>query len=389
MATIQQMLRPNQLTRVISRIVGGSDALLDFVGMNPGGRNEVDLGHGRSGFYHVFDNTRRLAKGRAPGTAAGRSPAQGMTKVDFTYPRCHDSIGLNYEYLSNAGQIGNPTVRDPMIIDQIRRQTGHLGTLARNWRVALVAGMLKDSLYFSTSGESWYFHYSSGSNRQRINWRMPAGNKGQLDMTLRNGTTSINGGAIISAGWQTSTTNIPLQIKTINKARQAQGTSPLRYILCGTNVWDYVINNDYVQAQAGSATSPFKEFMVESGLQSDGKTPKFQQRGSIVACPGIEFIITDEGIEMGENGEDGYQPHIAVNHALFMGDPDFDGRMKLYKGGEPIAKRDGDTPQNMRGLNSWSVPRSNPTTEELFVLDNAFPINEDPYSTAYAEVANF
>ena len=73
MASIQQILQPQVLTKVISRQMAAERWILQFMGMQPGGPNEEFFGHGRIGSYNIFNNTRLIGRGRAPGTAAAHA----------------------------------------------------------------------------------------------------------------------------------------------------------------------------------------------------------------------------------------------------------------------------------------------------------------------------
>jgi len=171
--SIQQILQPIVLTKVVSRQLAAERWILQFMGMEPGGRNESIMGHGRDGSYHVYNNTRKIAKGRAPGTAAAKSVRQGMGRVPFTYPRMHDSVSLLAEEIHNLGRIADPGMRDQAGEDMIRRQTRTLAQKAGNWRAAAVMGMLRDELYIAEDGDDWYYTFTSAGSLSQINFQMP------------------------------------------------------------------------------------------------------------------------------------------------------------------------------------------------------------------------
>ena len=75
--------------------------------------------------------------------------------------------------------------------------------------------------------------------------------------------------------------------------------------------------------------------------------------------------------------------------ALMMGDPSQGGKYTLYQGSEPIAEYDGG-PESVRvGLTSWSKKTSNPTSTEVYVLDNCLPVPHDPYDLIPLTVTGF
>lgn len=375
MASIQDILRPITLTKVISQIAATNDALLTWIGMQPGGRNEVNEGHGRQGSFRIYNHSRKVAQGRAPGTAAGRSARNPIGQVPFVYPRLHDSRALLAEELHNFSRIEDPRLRDEAGATFIKKQTQTLGEEGANWRTAMVVGMLRDSLYIVPDGDTWYWSYTNPGNGIRINFQMPAGNKTQLNM--------LGTGNIIDASWATGSTNIPLHINRIQAAQAQLNGGQITDIIVSGIVWTYIIENDFIQGLAGSSNQPFTEDR-ELGTGPDGR--KLTERvGRVPAIPGVTFHITDAGLELGAPGATTFTKHIEDTGAVFMQDPSY-GDYSMYLGSEPIAERDGGPKTVKTGFSAWSNETANPTTTNLFVLDNALAVNHIPNSIAYGTV---
>lgn len=378
------ILRPNLFTQVVKQVVADSDWILGFMGFEPGGRNEVFEGHGREGIYHVWDDPRTAAKGRAPGTPAAKSAKQAMKAVPFTYPRMHDSISLLAEFFHNIGRIGDPVTRDEAGKDMIMRQTQVLLKKAANWRVAMTVGMLRDQLYYHESGDDWHLSYTSGSAIMQNNFRVPAGNKSQLNMTTR-ASVSVHGANIIDVPWSSPGANIPRHFALINKARAAQGLGPVRNVLGGSLLWQYLAQNDFLVTQAGIANAPFEYYERDASTRPDG-TKVHRYLGRFKALPGVDFHIADTGLELWDGSAFTFTPHFPDTMALMMGDPDDAGKYKIMQGSEPIAEYDGGPESVKVGLASWSKKTSNPTATEVFVLDNALAVPHDPYDLIPATV---
>lgn len=390
MAGYQDILAPKVLTRTVRRVVASADPILNFMGFQPGGRNERFEGHGRWGEFFVYDDTRKVAKGRAPGTPAARSSKQPMTAVPFTYPRMHDSISLLAEFFHNIGQIDNPTQRDEAGRSMIARQTKTLDRKAANWRIALTVGTLRDSLYVQQEGDDWFFNYTSSGALFQIQSRIPDGNKSQLNMTNRAATpVSIHGSSIIDVGWDSAGANIPEHIAKINQARSAVGVGPARHAHCNSLTWQKFVNNDYLAAQAGISNPPWTSYQRDSGRRPDGTLPH-EYVGQFNAFPNLMWHISDEGLDLWNASTDLYtfEKHWPDNVVLFMGEPD-EERYTWYQGSEPIAERDGG-PKSVRvGLSSWSKATANPTADEVYVLDNGLPVLHDPFDVQIATVSGF
>lgn len=385
MAAYLDILRPQVLTEVVKQVVASADPIMNFMGFQPGGANEKYYGHGREGLYHIFDDTRKTAKGRAPGTAAARSSKQPMKAVPFVYPRMHDSVSLLAEFFHNLGQIANPVMRDEAGKGMIMRQTANLNQKAANWRIAMTVGMLRDSLYVHEEGDDWFINYTSTNALAQHNFRVPAGNKDQLNMTDRS-ATSVHGASIIDVSWASPGANIPLHFAKINQARAVQGVGPVRHVLCNSILWQKIISNDYIAAFQGIANPPFQRFDREAGTRPDG-SPLHEYIGTINSLPGVTFHITDEGLDLWDAANDTYsfQKHVPDTMAIFLGDP-MSGKYTYYQGSEPIAEYDGG-PETVRvGLSAWTKKAANPTATEVYVLDNGLTVPHDPYDLAPATV---
>lgn len=375
MASLQSLLAPQVLTRVVSQVASSSDWLSTLFGVQVGGPNILNYGHGREGSYHIYNNVRKVGKGRAPGTAAGRRPMNPMGKVQFTYPRMHEQVSLTAEVLHNLGKIDDPAVRDRAGADMIRRQTDTLGEIGGNWRKAMLMGMLRDSLWVVVDGDDEYFVLADpgSGNRFQINYQMPAGNKSKLNM--------LGNGDIITGTWASDATDIPLQLGNINAAFQQLNGGHLGAIITTWAVWNNVIQNAFVQALHGTSSPPFETLTREVDPVL-AHTMKNVYRATLSFMRDVVWYITDEGLDMGPIGSEVYTKIVPANQAFFIGFEPGDAVVGCYEGSEPIAEYDG-APINVKvGMSAWSVARSNPTSTDLFVLDNALMANHVPSATA-------
>ena len=376
MASIAQILQPITLTKVVSRQMAADKWILQFMGMQPGGANEEYFGHGRDGSYQVFNNTRQIGRGRAPGVAAATAKRNPIGHVPITYPRMHEKIFMLAEVLNNLASIGDPRVRDEAGASMIRRQTGFQSQKAANWRAVQVMGMLRDELYVHTDGDDWTMNFTSTSAQFRINHQMPAGNKTQLDM--------LGDGNIIGTSWDNSSAPIPGDLSAIDAAFQEIYGGRLENIICTGAIWQNVIANDDVASQAGIANTPFRRFERMVGTREDG-SPLNVSVGEITARPGLLWYITDEGLDLGAPGSETFTKYVGANEAVFMPSVNI-GTFSFQQGSEPIAEVNGG-PETVRvGLSAWSTKSADPTGTSIFVLDNGLAINHIPNSVAYGSV---
>ena len=376
MASIQQILQSITLTKVVSRQMAAEKWILEFMGMAPGGRNEEFFGHGREGSYQVFNNTRQIARGRAPGVAAATARRNPIGRVPIVYPRQHERIDMLAEDLHNLSKIGDPRMRDEAGATMIKQQTRFQSQKAANWRAVQVMGMLRDELFVHTDGDDWTMNFTSTDAQFRINHQMPSGNKTQLDM--------LGAGNIISTSWDNPSATIAADLNGIDAAFQELYGGRLENIICTGAIWQHVVNNDEVASQAGIAASAFRRFERVVGTREDG-SPLNVSVGEITARPGLTFWITDEGLDLGAPGSETYTKYVGVNEAVFMPSVDI-GTFSFQQGSEPIAEFDGG-PETVRvGLSSWSKKSADPTVTSIYVLDNGLAINHIPASVAYGTV---
>lgn len=387
MASIHDILRPITFTKVVSRVAAASSQFLNFVGMQPGGPLERSYGHGREGSYNIFNNVRTVALGTAPGSPAARRSRNPAGRVPFTYPRMHQQLGLLLEEINQFARIDNPRERDMAGSTYIARQMRKPAQEAANWRTALLVGMLRDSLYFHDVGVNWYPDYTSSGAICQVNYQLPAGNKNQLNILDKDDSTSIYGSAIIDTPWSDAGANIPLHIQRIDAALFRRTGEHLETVVVRTEGWDHVTNNDYIAAGAGIANAPFSTFTRQVGLNPDG-SPFMAHFGTVNKCPGIQFMINDEGMDLGNPESPTWTYHIGTGCALFL--PKM--TTELFEGciaTEPVREYDNGPVVQKTGFSAWSVGKSNPSTEEAFVLDNFFPVPYNPGSWAYGTVYGY
>jgi hypothetical protein len=136
---------------------------------------------------------------------------------------------------------------------------------------------------------------------------------------------------------------------------------------------------------AGIANPPFQFYDRVAGTRPDG-SPLHEYTGSFNALPGVTFHVTDEGLELYNGSSTVFTKHFPDTMAVLMGEPNAEGKYKLMQGSEPIAEYDGG-PESVRvGLSSWSKKTANPTSTEVYVLDNALAVPHDPYDLCPATV---
>lgn len=386
MAALQDILRPIPFTKTISVVSAASSYMLNFFGMQVGGPNEAFYGHGREGFYNIFNNLRSTAVETAPGMPAARRQRMPVGRVPFVYPRMHEEFSLLYEEIHNISKIDDPRARDLAGENYIQKQSIGPGQRHANWRTAMLMGMLRDSLYLHESGNYWYPTYDSSGNVGRRNFQLPAGNKDQLNITDVAGN-SVFGSNIIDVDWGSAGANIPRHCQKIDEALFRRHGVHLKHIVLRGAEWDKVTNNKFVAAGTGIANPPFRRYEREIGVNPDG-SPKQVWVGEILKVPGVEWHIVNDGRDLGPPGSETWNYDVEDGHALFLPEITRDLFEGLV-GSEPIVERVGGGASIKQGFAAWTVLQPNPSSYESFTLDNFLPCPYVPGSWAYGHVSGF
>lgn len=373
---IQDVLRAEVITGVVSRVAASTSAFLNLFNFQPGGAAVRPRGH-RHGSYDIFNNTRAVARGAAPGAPAPRRKRQKVGNVPYVIPRAHDSIWLPSEELHNLRSIGGPASQfDEAGRDYIAGQSRILGQYIANFRTVLTCGMVRGKLYAHEDGDGVYYDYTSSNALYDIDWKLPAGNKDQLNM--------LGNGSIIAATWATASTDIHKHLLDINAAFQALCGSQLNICVCTSKVWGHVLNNDAVRALAGTSQTPFDTYQRQVGVGPDGK-PINLFTARLRGIPWVEWIITDEGLDLGPDGETTFTKHIGDTAVAFLPEPRSD-MFQMLEGSEPIIEYDGGPEVVRMGTYAWAVRSANPSGHNMFVVDNSLPAGLIPNAWAYGTV---
>jgi hypothetical protein len=371
------LLQPQVLTKVVSRVAATHNELLDMFLMGPGQSKSIHMGEGRNGLYHVYNNSRKVARGTSPGGAANRRPAQEMAAVPFVFPRIFDSVALHAEMLHNLGRIDDPRKRDEAGEQMIKRQATTLGQILSNWRTAMLGGLLRGKIYGLMQGDAVIWDYEQPGSGQyfEIPWARPAGNTAKLNM--------LGAGNILATSWASAAAPIPDDLGQINAAFQQLYGGRLEHVLCNWKIWNYVIQNEAVANTHGSVNQPFVVFDREEKAGPDGKKIN-SHKARLNVMPNVVWHVSDAGLELGPANT--YRKHIPENYACFLGfDPATDEVCEMREGSEPIAEYDGGPISIRAGAYSFATQKANPTATELFILDNALPVIYNPAAIALGE----
>jgi hypothetical protein len=369
--SIHQLLGAQRVTRAISRIKTPLSRFQTWMGVQPGGPFSSDQGGDKFG-YDVMDRTRMLAMGRPPGTGPATRAPNILGHITVSAYRAHEKMILLESRIFRTrplgGQYGDVDTRGQQYVT---KQEEFMSQLFRNNREFMVSRALRGKFDVKISGDNWV-PVDTGSGHFSVDFKIPAGNKTQLDM--------LGAGSIIDATWANAATNIPLHCLKINAAFEQLHGIPLRHIWINSTGLNNVMNNTKMQALAGTANRVFESFVPTGivgpdGIEDTGFTVRFN------ALPWLTWHVYDGGLDV-----DGtFTKFIGDTHAIFLPDPS-STIWEWYNGSE-VVKENVMAPGDERyGLQAWVTSVIDPAGFELKGLDIGMIVPYIPKAIGFGTV---
>lgn len=358
--SISDLLAAKVVLRKVTQVVLPNTVVSQLFGWGLNNRNPKAQGsntiphHLREGSYDIRDSTRRVATGRNPGATSSRQKPQKTAKVNFTIPRSAENIELSYEKLNQFRQIGSSVNEvDPQGERYIDGQIEYLAERYGNMIEFQTAAMLRGSYTFDQVGDDIQQGFSGGETE--ISYQIAAGNKSRLDMT--------GSGDRISASWGTAGTNIPGDLLDINAGMNTITGKGIEHVVCGSDVWDAVMNNTAVKEQGGSSNTPFESFQ---------RTGPGNFVAVLKAVNWLTWHIVDYSLEIWNGSNFVETKLIAPNHAHFFPNPS--NRWTEYMNGmETVVEWPSANKVDAVGFHSWGEEVNNPAGFSLNAVHNGFP----------------
>ena len=399
--TLQELLQPQLILDLVSRVRPGVGALGSWLGFQPTSYSPdtVSLsgpatvsGQLRYTSYRIFNEVRTPLKARAPGTGPGTVAQNPMGQVQVTCARFHSKIPLNYEFLGNLSPMVGPNSQiDSQGQSYIKQQSNYLAQQAGTMVEMMAAAMMRDSLYLQMSGDDWLPVFSAPSASGgitpaylQVNFQIPSGNKSQLDM--------LGSGNIIGTTWANPAAPILTDIMKIKAAFAQLTRYPLTDIWINSTMWPNVINNTQVRNTGGSSNTPFAEYTNVPERGMDGQ-PTGKYEAILRGDPTITWHMNDDVVSLGSDIDLSYSTYstgtanklVPDNMAIFCTKPTPD-IAKMYLGGEIVVENPGMPGVIRSGYYSWSEYVTQPSAIDLIALLNAVPCLYNPLCFAPATV---
>jgi len=327
-------------------------------------------GDTRYATFRLFDATRTVAQGRAPGTGPATIPVNPVGSVPVSCARWHMKIPLTYEELGNLSPIIGPN----SVIE------------------LMTSGMIQDNLWLNYQGDNIVATIGqlTGTNAFgfQVPFQVPAGNKSQLNM--------LGTGNLITLPWSNPGSPILQQLMAIKAAFMQLSGYPLQHVWINSLTWYRVLVNTEVRNTAGSANTPFAEYDNVPEMGADGE-PTGDFEAILRGDPTITWHITDEVLVTNSDIDPSYAtaPSTATltkmvpdNNAFFMTAPSSEWS-QMYHGGEYVVENPGMPGVLRRGYHFWHEYVTQPSAVDLIGLLNCVPLLYVPRVVAPATVSGF
>lgn len=323
----------------------------------------------RNGRYDIFDVSRRVATGRVPGTAPSSQRPQKVGYVDFTIPRAAETISLLHEDMRQRRSIGGQVNQlDRNVESYVEDQERYIAQRFSNLVEFQAAALLRGSYTFDQKDDDLEHRFTGGE--VTINYQIPAGNLDQLDM--------LGTGDIISTSWADAAANITGNILSIHKAFIALTGMGLKHIVLKSPMWNNILNNTAIKAQAGTANTPFEYIQRENPGEFTAVL-----RG----IPWVTFHIVDYGLEIWDGSSYVFTDLIEDNHVAFLPEPDRQW-VEYIRGGEDVTEGPNGPTSFQYGFYPYSYPTHHPSGTVLAAVFNGIPSLKRPKAIAYADVTS-
>lgn len=388
--TVHQLLGTSVVTRAISRIKTPQTRFQDWLGMGPGGRNVNPVG-GRNISWDIFDKTRSIARGRAPGTGPGVIAPNPIGSVSARVYRVSEKMFLLEERIVNTrplgGQWGSVDARGQAYVTA---QEGFMAQRVKNSREYLISRMFRGGWAVFPSGEDHIpVDLDTSGNAPtgcfKVDLQVPSQNFGQFADKM--GSAIGSGVSGISATWATAGTDVVGDCLRINAAFEANHGRPLRDIWINSVVVGYLNTNTGLKNLGGTANVVFERFQPSNYASADG----IPDTGFTVVyrgLPWLTFHVYDAGLNVYDPvtaKADTYTKYLDDTHAIFAPEPSTDW-CEWIEGSEVVAENVTDPGTVRFGFHAWSTRVIDPAGWELKVVDNGLPALYIPKAIGYGTV---
>lgn len=383
--TLQQLMQTPTITRVVSRIKTPLDFFQRFFRMLPGQPASQNVS-GRYLGWDIFDKTRLIAEGRAPGTGPSTVQRKAVGHVSTVAYRAHEKITLLHEEIFRTRPLGSQfgTV-DLQGQNYINQQIGYLTQRFRNSREFMISRMFRGGFGVKVVGERYIPVESDDADAIfTVDFQIPAAHKTQLAL-------GSGGANLIDAPWDDPGAAIVEQFLAVNQAMERLHGRALKHVFINSTTLGYLLNNTQLQAVGGSVYRIFDRF-THNQLDTDVTGPNTGFDVVFRALPLITFHVYDGGLNVDQlvdsDAIGNFSLFIPDGKAIMLPEPGNDW-VGWINASEYVKENIMDGGRQVFGFHSWTTNVIDPAGVELKMLDNGLPALYIPKAVMYATVTGF
>jgi hypothetical protein len=394
---LSQLLGSTRVTRVISQLKVPQSRLQAAFGCNPGGPNVNPVG-GRTTGWDIFNRTRNIAQGRAPGTGPATVKPQIVGHVTATIYRTHEKCFLDDNRLHLMRRMG----QDWGVVDQrgekyVEGQERYLAQRLRNSREFVLSRALRGSFQLYQDGDNLIPCDSGG--HVTVDYQNPYRTTGSpntivqqkaFSVTLPGNDAATTPFAQMSAAyaWSTPTTaDVIADCMGISAGFEAMHGRQLTTAWCNTATMGYLLANTGLKNAAGTANTVWDRYDRTTFAGPDGQ----RDTGFEIvfkALPWIVWKVYDAGLDVFDGTNYKFKKFFEDGYVCFLPDVDSDW-FELQEGSE-IARENVLDPGSVKfGIAAWAEPKTQPSGFELIGLDNCLPVIYVPSCVCYLQVYGY
>lgn len=384
---VLSLLTPSVVTKIVSRIRTPGNVISRFFGFEIGGAN-VEQVEGGTYSYDLYDNTRDVARGRAPGAPAGTTSANPIGNVQLTLAKSAEKIPLTYDKVSNIRTLGaNAGTKDRMGRKYIERQGMTLKQRSENFREFITCGaVMQGGVYgFYLNGDDWVPTFDRTGTYISVNHQIPASNL-LVGANFAAGLQMGTGANIIDAAWSNAATDIPAHLENVSIGFMGQVGQPLKFVFCDPITKLFILQNDKVRQLAGTASSPFATYEKMALKNPDG-TDSSLEMFTLKGCPNYVFICYAGQLRVASGSATNIvsTPVLPVGYCTFMIEPD-KSWFQLVEGSEIIKDNDLAPAVERQGHYAWIMEKADPARFEMHNTQRVGMEINVPKGLAFARV---
>jgi len=382
--SFHEMFQVPTIRKVMSTIATPDSYFQHYFKMAPGNA-PVETISGRYYGWDIANDTRTIAKGRAPGSGPSTTQAQPLgTKMAILY-RSHESIPILQEKIFRT----RPPGADFGMVDiegqrYISRQMKRLTQRFKNLREFMISRLFRGGWGVKVVGEDWIpVELNDASAVYQVLPGVATGHTGRL---LLDGST-----AVIDTLWDDPSADLLSQFLNLRKYSSRKSGYVVTDVFLNSTTFGHLMRNINLATQAGTSNVIFQEWKSTD----DGSPAAHSARANVSvvkfrALPWITFHVYDGTLRVGSDTDS----TAAADQSLLIPDgkaiicPQPGEWIGLVEGSEIVAKDVMDQGSEVKGFEMWKTRCIDPAGWHLKGIDNALPIAFNPDAYFYADVTS-